>query len=341
MTAQSLPPTFLLTEMMLSLWVRQALHAAAELGVADAMGKDPRPSGQIAKAVGAHPGALHRLLRALTVLGVCEEVDGACFRLTPLGECLRAEGSDSLRSWALLMGGKEIWRVWGRLADCVRTGEHVWKLEGTDPFSWLQENPEEGAIFNQAMLEVSRRTARAVVEAYDFSRAKSLVDVGGGYGTVLAAILSANPRAKGVVCDLPHCREGATKLFREKELSDRADFQEGDFFASVPGGSDLYLLKSVIHDWDDEKSGVILRNCRAAMGASGALLVLEPVVPDRLGGSRFDNILVASDLNMMVNTGGRERTEGEFRKLFDAAGLRLERIVRTPSSLCLLECRPV
>ncbi len=337
MSPETLPPTFLLTEMMLSLWVPQALHAAAELGVADAMGSSARPSEEIADAVGAHRGSLHRLLRALTVIGVCEETEEGSFRLTRLGESLRADGPDTVRSWALLMGSREIWRVWGRLADCVRTGEHVWKLEGTDPFTWLQQNPSEGAIFNQAMFEVSRRTARTVAEAYDFSRAGTIVDVGGGYGTVLAAILAANPQAKGVVFDLAHCRDGATSLFREKGLSDRAEFQDGDFFKAVPRGADLYLIKSVLHDWNDEKSAEILRNCRDAMGASGVLLVVEPVVPDRLGGSRFDNILVASDLNMMVNTGGRERREGEFRQLFDAVGLRLQRIVRTASAMCLLE----
>jgi O-methyltransferase domain/Dimerisation domain len=337
MSTPTLPPAFLLTEMMLSLWVPQALHAAAELGVADAIGSEARSSVEIAKAVGAHPGALHRLLRALAVAGVCEEMEDGAFRLTSLGECLRTDGPDTVRSWALLMGSREIWRVWGRLADCVRAGEHVWKLEGTDPFTWLQQNPEEGAIFNQAMFEVSRRSARAVVEAYDFSRARTIVDVGGGYGTVLASILSANPHATGVVLDLAHCRDGASSLFRERGLSDRAEFLEGDFFQSVPRGADLYLLKSVIHDWDDEKSTRILRNCRDAMGESGILLVTEPMMPDRLDGSRFDNILVASDLNMMVNTGGRERTEEEFRKLFAASGLRLNRIVRTPSSMCLLE----
>ncbi len=340
MSAEILPPAFLLTEMMLSLWVPQALHAAAELGVADAMGSEAKSSVEVAKAVGAHPGALHRLLRALTVARVCEETEDGRFRLTSLGECLRADGPDTVRSWALLMGSREIWRVWGRLADCVRTGEHVWKLEGTDPFTWLQENPEEGAIFNQAMFEVSKRSARAVVEAYDFSRARTIVDVGGGYGTVLAAILSANRNAKGIVVDLAHCRDGASSLFRDKGLSSRAEFQEGDFFQAVLPGADLYLLKSVIHDWDDEKSARILRNCRDAMGDSGILLVIEPVMPDRPGGSRFDNIVVASDLNMMVNTGGRERTEGEFRKLFDESGLRLNRIVRTPSSMCLLEAIP-
>ncbi|HJS74163.1 MAG TPA: methyltransferase, partial [Vicinamibacteria bacterium] len=302
MSGQAFPPTFVLTEMMLSLWVPQALHAAAELGIADAIGSGARPSDEIADAVGAHRGALYRLLRALTVIGVCEEMEDRSFRLTPLGECLRAEGPDTVRSWALLMGSPEIWRVWGRLTDCVRTGEHAWKLEGTDAFTWLQQDPEAGAIFNQAMFEVSRRTARAVAEAYDFSRARTIVDVGGGFGTVLAQILAANPRAKGVVFDLAHCAEGASSLFRERGLSDRAEFQEGDFFRSVTPGADLYLLKSVIHDWDDEKSISILRNCRDAMGETGVLLVVEPVVPDRLEGSRFDNILVASDLNMMVNT---------------------------------------
>jgi hypothetical protein len=322
---------------MLSLWVPQALHAAAALGVADAMGSGARGSDEIADAVGADRGGLYRLLRALTVIGVCEELEGRSFRLTPLGECLRAGGSDTVRSWALLMGSPEIWGAWGSLADCVRTGDHAWKLEGTDAFSYLQQNKKLGAIFNQAMLEVSSRTARAVVEAYDFSQAGTIVDVGGGYGTVLAQILVRNPRAKGVVFDLAHCAEGASSLFREKGLADRARFQEGDFFDTVPGGADLYLLKSVIHDWDDEKSLRILANCRSAMGGSSVLLVIEPVVPDRLGGSRFDNILVASDLNMMVNTGGRERAECEFRKLFDAAGLRLRRVVRTPSAMCLLE----
>ncbi len=337
MSAYHLSPPFRVSEMMFGHWVPQALYAAAVLGVAEVMGREPKPSDAIAAEVGANPSTLYRLLRALVVLGVCEETE-AGFRLGPLGQCLRKDAPDTVRSWVLLMGGDAA-HGWSQLVDCVRTGDTVWKSEGTDAFTWFQDHPDVAAIFNQAMQESSKRTARAVADAYDFSWARSMVDVGGGHGTVLVTILEAHPEMRGLILDLAYCREGATRLIQEKNLADRAEFQEGDFFAGIPSGRDIYLLKSVIHDWDDDKSLAILRNCRDAMGTRGRLLVLEPVVPDRLGLSPFDNIVVASDLNMMLNTGGRERTESEFRKLFDEAGLRLEKIHATASAMRILETR--
>lgn len=339
-TPSSLPPSFRLSEMSLSLWVPQAIYAAAALGIPDELAAGAKHSDELAGAIGAHPGSTHRLLRALALLELCTETANGSFELTPLGECLRSDSPDSVRSWALLMGGKGVWKAWGRLVDCVRTGEHAWKLEGTDAFDAMQADPEEAEIFNQAMLELTKRTAVNVADAYDFSGLREIVDVGGGYGTLVAEILAAHPRMHGVVFDLPHARDGAERLLEEKQLAGRTEFVAGDFFAAVPAGADAYLLKSVIHDWDDERSLEILRNCRAAMLENARLLLIEPLAPERVGSSPLDGIIVGSDLTMLVNTGGRERTEAEYRELLEAAGLRVARILATPSAMRVIEALP-
>lgn len=334
-----LPPSFQLSRMTMSLWIPQAIHAAAELSIADELASSPKDGNELAKTIGADPDATRRLLRALRLLGLVTEAADGTFTLTALGEPLRADAPDSVRSWALLMGGRSVWEAWGRLTECVRTGADAWRLDGASTFQVMDDRSDESAIFNQAMLELTRRAAPGIASAYDFSQFRTVVDVGGGYGTLLAAVLDAYPSTSGVVFDLPHAREGAEQLIAERGLSGRAEFAGGDFFASVPQGADAYLIKSVIHDWDDERGLAILRNCRTAMAEGGRVLVVEPLAPERehLGESPADAILIASDLNMLVNTGGRERTEAEFRALFAGAGLRLERILPAPGTMPLME----
>src|SRR5262245_46268896 len=345
MTQQSMPAEiplpFQLSRMMSSLWVPQALYTAAALGVADALAGGPRSSADVARAVGAHPEALHRLLRALVALGLCSTTDDGAFELTPLGACLRSGTRESVRSWALLMGSPMVWGSWGRLIDCVRTGESVPRLDGFESaFYLIQAHPAEAAIFDQSMTELTRHLAGAIALGYDFSGIRTLVDVGGGYGALLPPILAAHPEMRGVVFDLPHCRDGALRLFDETRLAHRCEFVGGRFFETVaPAGADAYIMKSVIHDWDDERSVAILRNIRAAMGEASRLLVVEPIVPDRPGSSPFDAMVAGTDLNMLVVAGGRERTAAEFRALVGRAGLRVERIVTTPATMSVIEAR--
>ena len=333
------PPRLQLTRLILSLWAPQSIHTAAALGIPDLLANGPRRSEDLAKASGAHPGALHRLMRALVVLELCAQTDDGSFALTPMGDFLRSDSPDTARSWALLMGGRYVWHGWEFLVDCVRTGLPAAKLFGEkETFEALAADPEGAVVFYKAMMEVTRQAVGAIINAHDFSYARSLVDVGGGYGVLLGTILANNPGASGKVFDLPHCREGALRLMAESGVADRAEFVEGNFFESVPAGADAYLLKSVIHDWDDEKSLTIFKNCREAMSQHPAgknksrLLLIEPTVPERLESSSHDGVIVGSDLNMLVMTGGRERTEAEFRSLLDAAGLRIERIVAAPPS---------
>lgn len=335
------PPQFQLSRLVASLWVPQALHAAASLGVADAIAADGSPSDAVARAIDADPAAVHRLLRALVALEACTEREDGRFLLTPLGACLRADAPDSVRSWILLMGGEMVWRCWGKLADCVRSGEPApMLLEGKDAFAWIAAHPAESAIFDHSMRELTRRAAPAIAAAYDFAVAAAAVDVGGGHGALLAGVLQRHPALRGVVFDQPHCAAGAATLASEAGVGDRCRFVAGDFFATVPEGADLYLLKSVIHDWDDERAAAILRVCRAALRPGARVLLVEIVVPPRPGTSPLDHMIAGTDLNMLVMTGGRERTEAQYRALCDAAGLRLARILPTATAFSLLEAAP-
>jgi hypothetical protein len=332
-----LPPRFQVSRMVSSVWIPQAVHAAAVLGVADVLAAGPMLSADVASKLGVHTGALHRLLRALCVLELCEHHPDGRFGLTALGGCLRTDAPDSVRSWAQLWGGEMMWRPWGHLTDCVRTGVMAPKLlDGVEtPFEYMAEHPEEDAMFNRSMQELTRGVAEVLATSYDFSGARTVVDVGGGYGALLAPVLRKYPQLRGRVYDLPRCEEGARQLFAESGLSERCDFVGGDFFRSVPSGSDLYLLKSVIHDWDDAKSRTILGNVRDALGEDSRLLLLEWPVPERVGPG--DAGIIGTDLNMLVMVGGQERTEREYRELLDSAGLRVTRVLPTPAGMAVIE----
>ncbi|HYC23959.1 MAG TPA: methyltransferase [Candidatus Bathyarchaeia archaeon] len=337
-----IPPPFRLSAMISSLWVPQAIYAAAALGIADALAAGPTRSDELAASVGAHPGALRRLLRALTILELVAERDDGRHELTPLGSCLRKDTRDSVRSWAMLWGSERTLHSWSRIVDCVRTGESVPTLEGGGSFDHFVANPEAAAEFNQSMVEHTKKLAGAIPLAYDFSGIRTIVDVGGGWGALLPAILARYPEMRGTVFDLPHCRDGANRTFAKTRLSGRCEFVAGSFFEAVqPPGADAYILKNVIHDWNDERSVAILRNCRAAMAPGSRLLLVEAVVPERTGSSDFDRMIVSADVNMLIVTGGLERTEAEFRRLLESAGLRLASVVPTVAMLSVIEAWPV
>lgn len=318
---------------MMSLWVPQALHAAAELGVADALAEGPLAAAEVASRLGTHAGATTRLLDALAVLGVLERGAGT-FALSELGRYLRDDVEGSRRAWARLMGGEHVWRAWGRLTECVRTGEAAWTATGgdrtseTETFDALFADPEAAAVFHRAMADGTRGAAPAIVDAADLREARSVVDVGGGHGELLAAALTAHPQLRGQVFDLAHAEAGAKALFAARGVEARASFVAGDLFATDPPAADVLLLKSVIHDWDDARSVAILRRCAAAIGERGKLVVVEPTAPEPGGAvpASFAWIVAFSDLNMLVNTGGRERTAAEYTRLLEQAGLRVRAV---------------
>ena len=334
-----IPLPFQLSRMATSYWVPQAIHAAAELGVADALAGGAKTSAELARAIEADPPSLHRLLRALVTLELCTIDERDRFALTPLGECLRADVPNSIRAWVLVVGGPRCWPAWGRLGECVRTGRSVAALDGRNPWDHAGEETDESAVFNQSMVQLTRHLAGAIAVAYDFSELRTIVDVGGGYGALLPPILKANPELRGAVFDLPRCRDGFRAIAEKTRLADRYEFVPGDFFADPLPAADAYLIKSVIHDWDDERSVAILRAIGAAMRPHSRLLVVEPILSERPGTSPFDAMMAHTDLNMLVVVGGRERTEADFRSLVERAGLVVSRVLPTPAAFSIIEGR--
>jgi orsellinic acid C2-O-methyltransferase len=325
------PPSPLLLQMIFGFFPTQVLYVAARLRVPDLVAAGAMSSEELAEATGTHPPSLYRLLRALAYLGILEETEPSCFGLTELGAPLRSDAAESVWATTLLFCGDGVWRSWGELLISVRTGETAFdKSSGTEPFAHFAENPEASETFNQAMSEGTRRDAPGIIRSYDFGQFQTLVDVGGGDGTLLAAILGANPGLHGVLFDSASGLAQAPNRLEAGRVGDRCQLVEGDFFASVPGDADAYILKSVIHDWDDERCVTILKNCHRSMAGGAKVLIVEPVLPPTVEPSFTRLGVIMSDLNMLLNTGGRERTEAEFATLLRSAGLELTAVVPTP-----------
>jgi 2-polyprenyl-3-methyl-5-hydroxy-6-metoxy-1,4-benzoquinol methylase len=311
--------------------VSAALSVAAELGLSDELAGGPRTVGDLAAAVEVDEDSLGRLLRALVAVGVYAEKEGLVEN-TPLGEGLRSDRPDSLRPLARTLQDPALWAAWGHLGHSIRTGENAFRdLHGEDVWTHRQGDPKQNAIFNDNMAALSWSVAGAVAEAYDFSGLHSVVDVGGGQGALLEAVLTRHEHLTGTVFDLPHV---VAKEPKSSALESRWSGVAGSFFASVPA-ADVYLLKSILHDWPDDRCVEILRTCAAALNPDGVVLVVELVL-DRPG---YEVVAAFSDLNMLVLPGGRERTEAEYAALFDAAGLHLTRVVDTPTRMAILEAR--
>lgn len=337
--AQSgLPPQAVLYQLGIGHYFSNALHLAVKLGIAELLADGPRRSTDLAEATTTHAPALHRVMRLLASAGVFEERDDGVFALTSLGECLRPGVPGSARAMVLLFTSDRVQDAWRDLEYCVRTGNPVFRKRGLDdPFSDLLRTPEESANFDAAMADFTAITAVAVAAAYDFAPLRTIVDVGGGNGALLIGILNAHPHLHGTVFDRPSAAERAAKQIADRGLAGRCEAVGGDFFADVPHGADAYMLKHVIHDWDDERATAILANCRRAMPATGRLLIVEGVYPPRIDQSVDSRGAAANDVNMLVNTGGRQRSEAEFRSLYDAAGFTLTRIVRTFAPVSVIE----
>jgi hypothetical protein len=324
----------------------QVLVAAAELGVADLIADRARTSDDLAGATGTDPDALRRLLRTMAGLGLVDEVEAGRFRLADHGLALR-DGPRGLRSLARLFGGEHVWRPWGELVDAVRRGsgpdEIVFdRMYGEPAMEYYAARPELEAIFNDAMSEATTRAVPGIVAAYAWSRFTRLVDVGGGNGTLLAAVLATAPAAKGTVFDVPAGLAHTPDHLARAGVADRCDAVAGDFFEAVPEGGDGYVIKSVLHDWDDERCGAILANCRQAIAPEGRLIVIEPVLPERIEHPGHMAGTLMGDLNMLLLTGGRERTESEFGALLAGAGFELTAVTPTEGTdFSVVEARPV
>jgi SAM-dependent methyltransferase len=320
------------------------VHTAFELGLPDLLAEDGRSAKELASETGAHEPSLHRLLRAMAALGITDETEPGTFALTEAGALLRTKTPGSMHALARLFVHESMWRPWQELTQSVRTGEPTFEPQfGVGYWTYMKEQPEVSALFNEAMGNASQDVGATIAEAYDFTRFRTAVDVGGGNGTLLSTILNATPGLRGIVFDSPAGVAEAPAYLESANMADRCEIRSGDFLSGIPEGGDLYIFKSVIHDWDDERATAILRNCRRALSADGRLLIVEPVIPPAVTVSPADPFPYLNDLNMMVSLRGKERTEAEYEELLSAAGFRKTQVraVPGPERVFLIEAVPV
>jgi SAM-dependent methyltransferase len=317
-------------------WISCGVHVAARLAVADHLAGGPRTADDLARASQSDAPTLHRLLRMLASAGVFREGADGRFENTPLSETLRSDAPGSMRGFARMMVDGYNLHAWADLLECVKTGESAFpRVFGERAFDWFARHPQQAKEFGDSMTSISAMEVPAIAAAYDFSAFAKLIDVGGGHGSLMSAILEKTPKLRGVVYDRPevvaNARTDATA--RASGIADRLELVEGDFFESIPAGADAVIMKYILHDWEDELCVKILSNCRRAMGPEGRVLVVDNVIPpgnDPQWGKKLD-------INMLVLTGGRERTQEDFARLFQESGFRLERVVPTACPLSVVE----
>jgi orsellinic acid C2-O-methyltransferase len=307
-------------------WTTQAIAAAVQLRLPEMLADAPQSAQDLARQAACHPPSLLRLLRALTSIGILVQHDGVHFSLTDMGRLLRSDAPGSLAAWAELCGTAS-WAGWSRLRECVQSGQSVSRQSGGDDgFEHLQRDAASALLFNRAMVGLSRSVAAVVVRELDFGGVSRIVDVGGGFGELLAAILCTHPRMQGVLFDMAHAIQVAHEHVGAAGVAGRCELVTGSFFESVPAGADAYLLKSILHDWGDEPCATLLAVCARAMPPHAKLLILERVMPERFSVSAHDQGIARMDLNMLVRQGGQERTLEQYRALLASAGLRLEAV---------------
>jgi hypothetical protein len=321
--------------MIIGFQVSRAIGVAAELGIADLLAEGSLSVEQLAALTNTRAPLLYRMLRALASRGIFAELEDGRFAMTPLADRLRSSApGGSVRAYAVFAGQAFAQRPWEQMLATLRTGQPGFdQVYGAPLFDYLATDVTAGEIFNDAMTSNSSREAEAVIAAYDFTGLRSIVDVAGGHGRLIATVLTANPDAHGVLFDLPHVIAGARPVVHTGSLADRCRLVEGDMFAAVPAGGDAYLLKRTLHDWDDDRARAILQNCARAGKPGARVLIIEMVVPP--GNEPHQAKLY--DLMMMVMLGGRERTRHEFADLLAGAGFRLVQIVDTNTPLSVIE----
>lgn len=328
------PPPAAMLEMITNAWAAQAITAAADLGIADALAKQPMNADELAEAIDADADTVSRLLRALISRGIFRRRRDGRYDLTPLADTLRSDSDVSLRAFARFVGSPQEREHWSHVTDSIRTGRAVIpELRGKPAFEYIAEQPELDEIFNNAMTDMSELEIPPVIAGYDFSRYGTIVDVAGGHGRLLAAILNATPQARGILFDQPHVVAGASVLLEEHRVADRVKLVEGSFFESVADGGDAYVLKHIIHDWPDDEAVQILGNIRKAAGPGKHVLIVEFVLPahDREFPGHW------MDLEMHVAAGARERTASQYGRLLSRAGFRLTQVVETATPISIVE----
>jgi len=326
-----------LIQLLTGAWAMQAVATAARLEIPDVLAGAARTAEDVAAKTGADPGAMYRLLRALASLGVLERSKDGRFATTPIGDRLRIGAPGGLRDMFIGETDHVHWQSWERVADAVKTGLPRPKaVFGVPAFEYYGQHVDEGEQFGRAMQNVSNFAAAAVLEAYDFSGVRTIMDVGGGNGSMALAILGKYPDMKGKVVDLPYIEPQAKQTIQAAGAAGRCAFEATDFFRSVPKGADLHVLKFILHDWTDEECVRILTRCREALAPGGKVVLVEMLVPEEI---RPDFVMLM-DLNMLVMTGGRERTAKEFEKVFQDAGFEMTRVIPTKSPFALIEARP-
>lgn len=319
-------------------WISRAVYVIANLGIPDLLKSGPKTAEELASATDTHAPSLFRILRALVSVGVLNSVEDGRFDQTPLSETLVTDAPGSLRWFAVSELGQEHYPAWGNLMHSVKTGEIAFdNFFGVDIWKYFQQNPEDAAVFNNSMTSVTAHTNEAITSLYDFSQFGTIVDVGGGHGGLITSILEKNPQVKGILFDAAEVIEGARPKIEAAGLADRLETVAGDFFKSVPEGGDAYVMKWIIHDWDDEKSNTILKNIRSRMQANSKLILVDCVVPET-DEPHFSKFI---DLNMLVMTGGKERTEKEFAQILEAAGFKLLRVIKTDVPHSIVEAQPI
>jgi hypothetical protein len=329
------PPPIALLDFVKDLWGFQIVYTLAELEVADALADGPRSAADIARQRNVNEDYLYRLLRAATNLDLVRELPGKRFELLPIGDALRQREGESFRDFIVMMG-RMGWRFWGRLGDAVRQGKSAIEVEtGKRTFEYLMSDKDAAEVFNRGMTAVSAVTADAMTAAYDVSAFRKIVDIGGGHGRLLSALLKSAPGARGVLFDMPAVVEGAPPILSQYGVRDRVEIVSGDFFDKVPPGGDLYVMKAIIHDWQDDEALKILENVRRALAPGGKVALFECVVTGR-NEKHFSKFL---DIEMIVHAGGRERTKDEYAELFSRAGLRLTRVIPTAGPASVVEAQ--
>ncbi|MCK1669927.1 methyltransferase [Bradyrhizobium sp. 153] len=301
--------------------ITAVIYVAAKLNLAEAIGEDAKSAAELAGLVFTDERALRRLLVGMTTVGLCKQVDRDRFSLTDLGRQLDGSADQSFKDWALFEGEMLV-QTWSGLIDSVRTGKSATQLrgEGDDRYAAGGNSPERIARFNGAMVNLTRTVVPSIVEAFDFSTARVVLDVGGGTGELLGGVLRHHPGLEGIAFDLARCEEGAQAHFDRLGVANRCRFAAGNFFETVPCGADTILMKSIIHNWNDDRCRIILRNCRDALPSGGKLIIIERIMPEPAVADPEHRSRAMSDLNMLRGTGGVERTESEYRTLAESAG---------------------
>lgn len=340
-TSSEAPPGVQMMQLATGYFVSRAIHVAAQLGLADRLAGGPLDAASLATQTGMDERSLYRLLRALAATGVFEHCDDDRFALTALGATLQSDVPGSVRAGVMMFHHPMFWRSWEALHHSVATGRPALdQVFGAPMFEYLAGDAEAARHYDGGMTGLNAALLPAIVAGYDFTPFHHIVDVAGGHGSLLAAVLERAPHAQGTLVDLPHVAVVARETFAARQFGSRATAIDGSMFESVPGGADAYLLKWILHDWDDDACVAILRCIRAAAPAHARLLVIERVLPARATPSLAIRSMMMIDLTMMIHLTGHERTEAEFRPLFERAGWTLERIVPTACPLSILEAVP-